>query len=155
MTNPEINKTQNYPFPYKRVSAFGALCALLVPIIIVIFQTLLYGSMTSIALIGKIYFLFFSNLILMTIYTYTAKYLYEHIRNKRIEVGLSGIFVVITILVLNWLFLKNIVLGKTSSTDVFIILIIPFWGLLSIMAGYFLGGFFTKIRNKIEPNNEA
>lgn len=141
----ENRKTNLSPFPYKIFFVFGVLFGLLVPILIVIALTFFYGNMDYIVIIAKTYFLFFSNLILINIYTYMSKYLHE-IGNKRTEIILSGVFAFTTIIVLNVIFLRNIFLEKTSSTDVFIILIIPVYGLLSIIAGYFLGSFFKKMK---------
>ena len=139
------NRTKNHPFPYKMFFVLGVLFGLLVPILIAIVLTFFYGNMASIAAISKIYFLFLSNLILANIYTYISKYLYKNIGNKRIEIIFSGVFAFTAMIVLNFIFLNNVFLGKTSSTDIFIILIIPVYGCVSIIVGYFLGLFLKNI----------
>ncbi len=143
----ENGKTNLSPFPYKMFFVFGVFCGLLVPLFILIALTFFYGSMNYISVIAKTYFLFLSNLILINIYTYMSKYLHE-IGNKRAEIILSGVFALAAIIVLNYIFLRNIILGKISSTDVFIIFIIPVYGFLSIIVGYFLGGFFKKLNKR-------
>lgn len=147
-----MKNIQSAQFPYKRISVLGALCGILIPVIIVSVNAILYGGISSIALISNIYFLIFSNLILISIYTYTAKYVYENIGNRRVELGVSGLSAFVTMIVLNWLFLKNAFLRNTSSTDVFIIIIIPFWGLFSSFAGYFVTRFFTCGKNEPTDN---
>lgn len=139
------NKTQADPFPNKLFFWGGVLCGFLVPILLTIALMLFYGNKPHVSEIGNIYFLFFSNLILLSIYTQISKYLYENIGNKKIETIVSSIFVVTIIIILNFVFLKNIILGKTSSTDVFIILIIPFYGCLSMIVGYLLAWIIRNI----------
>jgi hypothetical protein len=139
------NKAQADIFPNKLFFWGGVLCGFLVPILLTIALMLFYGNKPYISVIANIYFLFFSNLILVSIYAQISKYVYENIGNRTIETILSGIFVVIIIIILNFVFLNNIFLGKTSSTDVFIIFIIPFYGCLSMIGGYLLAWIIRKI----------
>lgn len=106
---------------------------------------LFYRNKPYISVIANMYFLIFSNLILVSIYAQVSKYVYENIGNRKIETILSGILVIIVIIILNFIFLNNIFLGKTSSTDVFIIFIIPFYGCLSMIWGYLLAWIIRKI----------
>ena len=119
--------------------------ALLIPITIAAFFVLIMDkNVPSVSSIGAICVLFFSNLILMNIYSYFAKYLYKNFSNKKIEVVISGVSVLAAIIILNSLFWNNVFLKKTSSTDIFIILIIPIYGIFSMLAGYFLGYLIKK-----------
>jgi hypothetical protein len=148
----EMEELVKQPFPHKKYLVMGLLCGFLVPLVIIVIQTVLYDRITTPALFSNIFFLIFSNLILLNIYTYTAQYLYNHVGNRQIEVRVSGILVVITIIFLNWLYSKNFYLSKTSSTDVLILMIIPIYGILSLIVGYFLGGLIKKYKKQTRGN---
>ncbi len=146
--NKKNNEANLSPFPYRIFFILGLLAGILIPIVIAIVLTLYYETISFAVIMGNVYLLFLSNLIIMSIYTHGSKYVYEKIGRKRTEIILSGVFVFSAIVFLNVLFLKNAFLERKSSTDVFIVLIIPVYGLLSMFLGFFLGSLLRRVRKQ-------
>lgn len=145
LINKKDNKALFDIFPNKLFFGGGVLCGILVPILLTFSLMLFYGNKPYTSVLANIYFLIFSNLILINIYAQISKYVYKNIGKRKVETILSGIFVVTIIIILNFVFLNNIFLGETSSTDVFIILIIPLYGCLLMIGAYALAWFIRKI----------
>lgn len=147
--NLKKKKNNLLPFPDKPFFIFGVFCSLFVPILVVIALTLFYGHRDYIVLFAEIFILIIANLILVNIYTYLAKTLHD-IGGKSAEISVSGIFVLASIAGLNFTFIRNVFLGERSSTDIFIILLIPFYGFLSIIVGYCLGYIIKKLKRDLK-----
>jgi len=140
-----MNATDKHPFPTRAFLVGGLLCAVVIPIIITMILNVRYGNASALAQAIQIYLLIFANLILSNFHTYISRLLYAK-GNKKTEVLFSSIFVVITIVAVNWIFLNNFYLRKTTSTAILILFVVPLYGSVSIIAGYLAGGAFKRLR---------